>query len=34
MQFALSLALVVAVSSTVLVYQFITGSLAGDDGEA
>jgi hypothetical protein len=33
MQFALSLTLVVCLSSAVLVYQFVAGSLAGDDGE-
>ena len=33
MQFALSLTLVVRLSSAVLVYQFVAGSLAGDDGE-
>lgn len=34
MQFALSMTMVVLVSSTVLLYQFWSGALtAGDDGE-
>ncbi len=31
MPFALSLTLVVCLSSAVLVYQFVSGSFAGDD---
>ena len=34
MQFAISLATVVLISSAVLLYQFVAGSLAGDDGDA
>ena len=33
MQFAISLAMVVLVSSAVLLYQFAAGSLSADDGD-
>jgi hypothetical protein len=34
MQFAMSMAMVVLISTGLLVYQFITGSLAGDDADS
>ena len=33
MQFAMSMAMVVLISTGLLVYQFVTGSLAGDEGD-